>query len=472
VRGQCERSFDGRQHRSAATLAELARSNLLLVPLDRRGRWYRYHQLFRDILLAELERREPDMIPVLQQRAANWCLHNELPEEALEYFMAAGDVDAAAQLVGRLWDLAYQQGQMSTRERWVRWLDDRAVIGDYPLLAVWACFYAGDAGRPREGERWAEVVDRWQYGDPARPGDPVTEGWAATLRAMQCRRGVEQMRADADEAARKFAAHNGRVPVNVVLLQGVARIYCGDLAGGEGFLDEVIGLGDAWAPDGLAWALCTRSLLAITRNEWALAEAAASRARAVLRGTGVEDSAITPLVCAVHARVAAHRGDIAAARLDLVSAQRLRHLLTYAVPHLAVQARIELTRVHLALADLGGARTLMREIDELLKLRPGLGTLAGEAQALRTQLSKQRGPDALGASALTAAELRVLPLLSTHLSFAEMGRELFLSPNTVKTQAVSVYRKLDARSASMFSSRHASSCRLLPAWLGQDVWGP
>jgi hypothetical protein len=50
------------------------------------------------------------------------------------------------------------------------------------------------------------------------------------------------------------------------------------------------------------------------------------------------------------------------------SAQRLRPLLTYAYPLFAAQARIELTRVYLALADLAGARTLMQEIDELLKL--------------------------------------------------------------------------------------------------------
>jgi hypothetical protein len=107
-------------------------------------------------------------------------------------------------------------------------------------------------------------------------------------------------------------------------------------------------------------------------------------------------------------------------------------LLTYALPDIAVQARIELARVRLTLADLGGARTLMREIEEVLMHRPGLGTLTGEADALRTQLSKRRGPDALGASSLTAAELRLLPLLSTHLSFAEIGAELFLSPNTAK----------------------------------------
>ena len=59
---------------SVAVLADLARSNLLLVPLDRRGQWYRYHHLFRDMLLAELERAEPALIPVLRRRAAGWCL--------------------------------------------------------------------------------------------------------------------------------------------------------------------------------------------------------------------------------------------------------------------------------------------------------------------------------------------------------------------------------------------------------------
>jgi len=119
-------------------------------------------------------------------------------------------------------------------------------------------------------------------------------------------------------------------------------------------------------------------------------------------------------------------------------------MLTSALPYLAVQARIELTRVHLALGDLAGARTLMREIDDVLKRRPGLGTLVGEAQALRAQIAKVRGSSIPGASALTVAELRLLPLLSTHLSFAEIGAELFVSPNTAKTHAVSIYRKLNA----------------------------
>src|SRR5207302_10260611 len=70
-----------------------------LVPLARRGEWYRYHHLFRDMLLAELESRQPDLIPVLRRRAAGWCLLNDLHEEALDYFMAAGDVPGRHEVI-------------------------------------------------------------------------------------------------------------------------------------------------------------------------------------------------------------------------------------------------------------------------------------------------------------------------------------------------------------------------------------
>jgi len=69
---------------------------------------------------------------------------------------------------------------------------------------------------------------------------------------------------------------------------------------------------------------------------------------------------------------------------------------------------------------------------------PGLGTLVTEAQALWTRLSAERASSAPGASSLTAAELRVLPILATHLSFREIGAEMFLSPHTVKSQVMSI----------------------------------
>ena len=88
----------------------------------------------------------------------------------------------------------------------------------------------------------------------------------------------------------------------------------------------------------------------------------------------------------------------------------------------------------------------MAEVDELLRRRPGLGTLLGQAEELRAQLSKLRGPEVPGASALTAAELRLLPMLATHLSFPQIAEQMSLSRHTVKAEATSIYRKLGASS--------------------------
>ena len=438
---------------SAAVLADLAGSNLLLVPLDRRGEWYRYHHLFRDMLLAELHRREPGLMPVLQRRAASWCLDNGMPEAALEYCMAAGDVGGAARLAGQLAVPAYRQARVGTIQQWFGWLEDRGGIGGHPMTAVLASFFSALMGRPVDAERWADAVDRWQYGDPARPDDPATEAWAIMVRAVLCRRGAERMRADADEAVRRFAAGTFLTPTPA-LMQGIARILCGDPDGSDVCLEDAVSVGEqVGSTDDVVIALCEQALRAMARSEWDRVEILAEKAHTVLRRAGIEESFATPLICALRARAAMHRGDVPAARRELIRAQPLRPLLTYALPYLAVQARIELARVHLALADLPGARTLMREVDDLLKRRPGLGTLAADAQALRTQLSRERGSSVPGASALTAAELRLLPLLSTHLSFPEIAAELFLSRFTIKSQAMSIYHKLGASSRNQAVAR-------------------
>ena len=434
---------------AAATLAELARSNLLLVPLDRRGQWYRYHHLFGDMLLAELERTEPGLAPVLRRRAAAWCLANNMAEEALEYSIAAGDVDTVADLVEKLWLPVYWQGRYATLRRWFHWLYDRGGIQAHPKVAVQAALVAANTGRPAEAERWADAVDHWQYGDAPRANDPLAEAWAATVRAIMCRHGIGQMRADADEAVQKLTAAN-IVVAGAVLSQGIARILSGDLDEGDARLGKAASIAaEVGAPEPLGIALCERALVAIARGDWNQAEIMADQATTALRQAGM---AIF-LDSAVRARVCLHRGDIPAVREELASAQRVRHLLTYAKPHMAVQARIELIHVYLALADLAGARTLMGEIEEILKQRPDLGTLVGQVKRLQARLGNQHGPHTPGASALTTAELRLLPLLTTHLTAPEIAAELFLSPHTIKSQTRSIYRKLDA------TTRHQAIAR-------------
>ena len=177
---------------SGPILADQQQSNLLLVPLDRGGEWYRYHHLFRDMLLAELHRDEPHLMAVLRRRAAGWCLSNNLPEDALEYSIAAGDVDTAACLVEKLWVPTHRQGRFATLDRWFRWLEDRGGIDGHPMAAVLAALFSAMTGRPAEAERWADMVDRWQYGDTARAGNPYAEAHAAILRALMCRAGSSE----------------------------------------------------------------------------------------------------------------------------------------------------------------------------------------------------------------------------------------------------------------------------------------
>ena len=295
---------------SAAMLADLARSNLLLVPLDRRGQWYRYHHLFRDMLLAELERTEPRLIAALQRRAAGWYMGKGLPEEALQYYMAAGDVEEAARLVETLVVPTYRQGRTTTLQRWFRWLDARDGIEHRPMVAVWAAGTAAMLGRPAEAERRADAVDRWQYADAGRPADPPAEAWAAVVRAMLCRHGVKQMRADADEAARRCSAAGVAAPA-AALLQGIGCVLGGDPDGGDAFFQDAASQAEeASAHETHAQALAERSLVAVARGAWGRAEVLAGQAGTALRRAGIEDA----LVCAVQARVAVHRGDVASAR--------------------------------------------------------------------------------------------------------------------------------------------------------------
>jgi LuxR family transcriptional regulator, maltose regulon positive regulatory protein len=149
--------------------------------------------------------------------------------------------------------------------------------------------------------------------------------------------------------------------------------------------------------------------------------------------------------CAVAFAAAAHtclrHGRWAEAREHVTAAEPLTSFVTDALPWLALSVRLELSRCYLGLRDAGAARALLTEVDGLLAARPLLGVLVDQARELHEQVSNFEQPDDAPAG-LTPAELRLLPLLATHLSFREIAEELRVSRNTVKTQAISMYRKL------------------------------
>jgi LuxR family maltose regulon positive regulatory protein len=432
--------------RSGRLLEALEGSNLLVVPLDRRREWYRYHKLFQQLLRAELGQREGEVVAELHSRAAAWCEANGLPEMAITHAQAAGDADGVARLVTACAQPAYAGGRQETVDRWFQWFDDRGLIERYPSVAVLGAVVRALMGQPAAAERWAAVAERASAAATLPDGSTMAS-WRAQLRAFLCRKGVAQMRRDAQIAG------EGRAPgspwrASALALEGISWLLEGEPERADPILARAVEVGrDTGAAAAVAAALAERAVVAIGRGDWGDAESLAGEARAILRAGQLDDYGPGVIVHALVARTAAHAGDVSRARESLGHAARLRPQLTYAVPFLAVQTLLELGRAYQALADAAGARVVVREAAAILQLRPDLGRLPREVAELRSTLDTLQ-VGSIGASSLTAAELRLVPLLSTHLSFREIGERLHVSRHTVKTQAISVYRKLGVSSRS------------------------
>jgi LuxR family transcriptional regulator, maltose regulon positive regulatory protein len=440
----CDAVVDGT--RSGRMLEALEGSNLLLVPLDRRREWYRYHTLFQQLLRVELGQREADVVAQLHARAAAWYESNGLPEMAITHAQACGDADQVARLVTARTLVAYGGGRLETVDRWFQWFDDHDLIDRYPSVAVLGAVLRAVMGQSAAAERWAAVAERASATETLPDGSSL-ESWQAQLRAFLCRQGVGQMRRDA-EIARSGLAPGSQWRASALALEGISWLLDGEPERADAILAQGVEVGlDTQALPTTAAALAERAIVAIGREDWADAETMAEQGLAILRDGHLDDYGPGAIVHALVARTAAHRGDVSQARESLGQAARLRPQLTYAVPFLAVQTLVELARAYLALADPAGARVVLREASAILRLRPDLGTLSREADELSTMIDTLR-VGSVGASSLTAAELRLVPLLSTHLSFREIGERLYVSRHTVKTQAISIYRKLGVSSRS------------------------
>jgi LuxR family transcriptional regulator, maltose regulon positive regulatory protein len=116
-------------------LRRLEASNMFLIPLDRKRAWYRYHALFREFLLGELRRVEPELVMKLYLRAADWYESQGSPATALEHLLNTTERERCVQLVTQLVLPTYKAGHMSTVQRWLSELRESAVES-YPPLAV------------------------------------------------------------------------------------------------------------------------------------------------------------------------------------------------------------------------------------------------------------------------------------------------------------------------------------------------
>jgi LuxR family maltose regulon positive regulatory protein len=433
---------------SASVLAALERSNSFVVPLDGSGEWYRYHHLFHQLLRNELDQHiDQAAAAALNRRAMAWCMANDLPEAAVSYGQAANDTATVASLVDQQALALYYDGRMATAERWLGWFS-RADLARFPALAVFGAWFRALTGRPAEAAQWLAIADGSRSAIPLSDGSRSIMPWVANLRAVMMPDGVDQALADADLALDQFPAASEWRP-SALLARGVAHALLDDTERAQADLAAAVELGLAsGAAEDAFVAEAELAMLAMRRTAWKDAARHAQRARDLVDQSGLHHYGTSALVHVVVARVALHAGKPADARAALVSAHRLRPLLDHGLPWCAIQVGLGLTRAHLAMGESAAAQTVFAETERVLELRPDLGSLAKELDELRDRVGAASGTVGARAMCLTGAELRLLPYLATHLTFEEIGRRLHVSRNTIKAEANSIYRKLDASTRS------------------------
>ena len=188
-----------------------------------------------------------------------------------------------------------------------------------------------------------------------------------------------------------------------------------------------------------------RALDAIERGDWTSADTLSRRTNEAASRMPYDPDAVAAARSVVAARVAVHRSELGEARRQMATFQVARAALGPATSWISVRCLIDGARVHLALADPAGARSCLQQASDILVRRPDLGPLGAEAAELRERI-RILPPGPGGTSTLTPAEVRVLRLLPTYLTAAEMAERLFVTPNTVRTQIQALYGKLGATS--------------------------
>ncbi|TMD63380.1 MAG: LuxR family transcriptional regulator, partial [Chloroflexi bacterium] len=120
---------------SQEMLEELERANLFVVPLDEERRWYRFHELFRETLLARLQASHPELVPRLHQRATQWYEAQGELREAIAHALAARDYSYAASLIERVASHLWLRGEAQAVQTWLAALPD-AVLWQHARLAL------------------------------------------------------------------------------------------------------------------------------------------------------------------------------------------------------------------------------------------------------------------------------------------------------------------------------------------------
>jgi LuxR family maltose regulon positive regulatory protein len=443
---------------SAATLAKLARGQLMLVALDQHEERFRWHGLFRDALRAELRHVEPELEPALRARASTWlCRHGDL-DGAIDQAAAAGDVEVVGDLVWANLTGYLGHGRHELLRRWLAAFTTEQIATHAPLALV-AAFTALIAGRIDEARQWALLaVDADRHSGPPG-GTPSLQTGVAIVSAAAAESGPAQMAKDARHAYELEPEHSRWRPM-CCLLAGTAEYLAGNPEPARRALEDGAARAGAGTPGTGALCLAQLAVVAIGDDDWPAAAELADQAVRLVEHPTLAASPTSALVFATSAATRARQGRNDESKRDLRHAANLLAAFGDAIPWYATQTRIMMAQAALGLADAVRARTLLAEASRLARRIPDAVVFQASFDRAWAEIDTRAESALSGPSSLTIAELRVLRFLPSHRSFREIAERLDVSVNTVKTQAHAIYRKLDAASRSEAVAR-ASRAGLL-----------
>ncbi len=430
---------------SAEMLRWLASANLFVIALDPGREWFRYHQLFRSLLHEQLRRFGPDLIPDLHRRASTWYADHGLVGEAIEHAIAGGDVHWAADELERQWLGLYSAGHATTLLDWIDRLPEEAVLAR-PVIALVRAGVARAQGRFNEVEPWLARAERAAPDAPA-PGmaSSVAGGVAAVRSALRLafgdlpeaiRWGREALALEPDPRSREHAT--------ACYWLAMALVYW-DIEGARALLVNYLAVVPPGEDDIRRYfAMALLAEMNALAGEFEAATRLAEDAFAVARQRGLVEH---PPTNQVHIALAA----VSLARADLEEAEE--HVERAAVLSgrggdrmQCAHALVWFARVRARQGDSVAARSALEQARELV---PQLGTtvMCAQIALLEDELpdAPSRQPTAAEAGdPLSDAELRILRLLVTDLSYREIGEQLHLSINTVRSHTYRIRRKLGA----------------------------
>jgi LuxR family maltose regulon positive regulatory protein len=427
---------------SAAMLAELERSNMFVLPLERLE-WFRVHALFAQFAVARLAAVEPGAAVQIHRRAARWLGTRGLVVEAIEHAAAAGDHEVIAELLSKYHLTLIRNGRASTLFRWVRTLPDESLM-DHPELAAATATAATMIGqRALERRRLLALASRAKAERPERFGL-----YADAVMAMVRAAGIDTGVGDAVLEGRRaveLARAAGGDDVLVAALASLARAlyFAGELDEAWMAASRAVEHPDAeHRVPGYALALSTLALIAADRGLLGSARGHAEKARAIVGGIASSRSWLGANVAVAVAAVLAGEDDLAGAERELAYAERYFRDEVATVDH--ARWLVRLADIRCRRGRLDGAAAALRQARDALAELSDSGTvplLTAEVERELEQARRQAGDGEI-LEAPSQAELAVLRLLATDQSAREIAGELFLSANTVRSHTRAIYRKL------------------------------